>query len=472
MTNNYDLVVIGAGSAGITAAQFAARLGVKVALVEKNRVGGDCTWTGCVPSKALLKAAKIAHAARTAHQYGICTNGDTSPKADMAQVQNYVQQAITRIYQHETPDHLTQDGIQIIHGAAHFLDAHNITVGEQTLRAKKFIIATGAHPIIPNIPGLSKIPYITYLQLFENSHLPERLVVIGAGPIGAEIAQAYQRLGSQVTLIDVDLLPAEEPEVCQTMGRVFAKEGIRLVKGLVTLVQQVDDEIVLHVDQQEIRGDMVLVAVGRRPVVGGLNLIAARVEHSPDGILVDKNLRTSVKHIYAVGDCVAGNEQFTHLAGWQGYKATRNALLPLNETGFTNVLPRTTFTDPEVAHVGQTEAEARQKFGDSLGVTLWGLDRVDRAVVENDNEGFIKVVHKKNGKILGATIVAERAGEMITEYALAIERGLKLMDLANVIHVYPSYSMGTMRLAARAATDQVMNNVTGTILRRLAGGQK
>ncbi len=472
MANNFDLIVIGAGSAGITAAQFATRLGVKVALVEKNRVGGDCTWTGCVPSKALLKVAKMAHAVRTASQYGIHINGNASPRADMAQVRNYIQQAITQVYQHEPPDHLTQAGIQIVHGTAHFVDAHTITVGEQTLQAKKFIIATGAHPIIPNIPGLAKIPYITYLQLFENTHLPEQFVVIGAGPIGAEIAQAYQRLGSQVTLIDVDLLPAEEPEVSQTMARVFAKEGIRLVKGLVTLVRHVDDEIVLNVGEQEVWGDMVLVAVGRKPVVGGLGLDAAGVEHSPDGIVVDAYLRTNVKHIYAVGDCVAGNRQFTHLAGWQAYKAARNALLPLNETGFTNVMPHSIFTDPEVAHVGQTEAEARQKYGDSLDVTLWELERVDRAVVENSTEGFIKVVHKKNGKILGATIVAERAGEMITEYALAIERGLKLIDLANVIHVYPSYSMATMRLAAHAATDRVMSSLTGNVLRTLAGGQQ
>ena len=470
MRNNYDLIVIGAGSGGLTAAQFAARLGVKVALVEKSRIGGDCTWTGCVPSKALLKAAKMAQAVRTAHDYGICAAGP--PQVDMARVCDYIRRAIAEIYRHETPEHLAEEGLEVIFGAAHFLDAHTIRVGEQQLTAKKFIIATGAHPFIPPIPGLAEVSYLTYLQIFDNDRLPERFMVIGAGPIGSEIAQAYQRLGSQVTLIDFGLLPREEPEVAEVMKKVFAREGLTFIEGLVSAARQEGKEIVLDVNAREIRGDMLLVAVGRAPVVNGLDLDKAGVSCSARGIPVDKYLRTNVKHIYAVGDCIEGNYQFTHFAGWQGFQAVRNALLPLNDRGFLEAMPWTTFTEPEVAHVGLTEVEAREKFGDEAQVTCWNLDRVDRAVAENNTDGFIKVVHRKNGKVLGTTIVAERAGEMITEYTLAIQRGLKLFDLANVMHVYPTYSMATMRLAATVTTDKVMGGLLGKILRFLAGGRE
>ena len=470
MTDKYDVIVIGGGTAGLTAAGFAAQLGVKVALIAKGPLGGDCTWTGCVPSKALLKAAKVAHTMRTASEYGITAN-DSSPQVDMSKVRDYVRQAIADVYQHETPEHLIDQGIEVINGAAHFLDAHTIQVDEQTLKAKKFIIATGAKPFIPNIPGLEDVSYSTYLDLFDNDRLPKRLIVMGAGPIGVEIAQAYQRLGSQVTLVDVGILPREEPEVGEVMGKVLSREGIQFVEGLVTAARQEGDEITLNVDEHECRGDMLLVAVGRVGVVEGLGLDKSGVAYSSKGIKVDKYLRTSVKHIYAAGDCIEGNHQFTHFAGWQAFQAVRNALLPLNDKGFNDVVPWATFTDPEVAHVGLTEAEAREKFGDGVRVTLRKLDRVDRAVTDNDRDGFIKVIHKKNGKVLGATIVAERAGEVITEYAIAIQRGLKLYDLANVIHAYPSYSMSTMRLSADVATDIVMDGVVGTVLRTLAGGK-
>jgi pyruvate/2-oxoglutarate dehydrogenase complex dihydrolipoamide dehydrogenase (E3) component len=469
MTDTYDLIVIGAGSGGLTAARFAARLGVKVALIEKDRVGGDCTWTGCVPSKALLKAAKMAHATRTAADYGICNGGGEPPQVNMSRVRDYVKQAIVDIYQHETPEQLRREEMDVIIGAARFLDARTIQVCERTLTAKKFIITTGAHPFVPNVPGLQDVPYLTYLQLFDNDCLPERFIVMGAGPIGAEIAQAYQRLGSQVTLIDIGLLPREEPEVAEVMGKIFAREGIQFVEGLVTAVRQEGAEIVLNVEQQEFRADMLLVAVGRMAVVDGLDLDKAGVSYSLNGIPVDKYLRTNVKHIYAAGDCVAGNYQFTHLAGWQAFQAARNALLPGNDRGFREVMPWTTFTEPEVAHVGLTEAQAREKFGEAVRVTRWNLDRVDRAVCENDRDGFIKVVHKKNGKLLGVTIVAGRAGEAITEFVLALQRGLKLFDLANFIHVYPTYSMATMQLAAEVTTDQVLSGLSGKVLRGLAG---
>jgi pyruvate/2-oxoglutarate dehydrogenase complex dihydrolipoamide dehydrogenase (E3) component len=388
----------------------------------------------------------------------------------MGQVRQYVRQVIGDVYRHETPEQLIAKGIDVVMGQAQFLDSHTIQVGQRTLSAKKFILATGAHPFIPPIPGLAEVPYLTYLQIFDNDRLPERFLVVGAGPIGAEIAQAYQRLGSQVTLVDVGLLPREEPEVAEVMGRLFAREGLTFVQGLVETVRQEDGKIVLTVEAQEIWGDTLFVAVGRAPNVDGLALAQAGVKYSAQGIEVDKYLRTNVKHIYAVGDCVLDNSQFTHVAGWQAVQAVRNALLPLNSSGFSDVIPRTTFTDPEVAQVGLTEAEARRKFGEAVEVTLWPMSRTDRAVAENDQAGFIKVVHKKNGKVLGATIVAGRAGEIITEFALALRRNLKLFDLANVIHVYPTYSVGTMQLAGDVVVDNLLSGLSGKMLRFLAGG--
>jgi len=464
MTDRYDLVIIGAGSGGLTAAGFAARLGAKVALVEKERIGGDCTWTGCVPSKALLKAAKVAHQVRTANDYGVCVE---QPVVDMAKVRAYVRQAIEDIYRHETPDRLAEQGIEVVKGTARFLNAHTLQVGERTLSAKKFIIATGSRPFIPPVPGLSAVPYLTYEQIFENDHLPECLIVMGAGPIGVEIAQAYRRLGAQVALIDVGLLPREEPQVAQVMSRVFAREGLQFVEGLATAVRQEGAEIVVNVEEQEFRGEMLLVAVGRAPNVAGLNLEQAGVNYSPKGIPVDNKLRTNLRHIYAVGDCLLDNHQFTHLAAWQGFQAARNALLPGSSQGFSQIVPWTTFTEPEVAHVGLTEAQARAKYGDTVRVVLREIDRVDRAVCENDRDGFIKVVYKKDGRLLGATIVAERAGEAITEFALALRHGLKLADLAATIHVYPTYSSGVQQLAAQIVTDNFLDSWLGRVVQAL-----
>ncbi len=465
MSDSYDLVIVGSGSAGLTAARFAAQLGVRVALVEKNRVGGDCTWTGCVPSKALLKVAKVVHEVRSAAQYGIYTS---RPTVDMRQVREYVRRAIAAIYQHEAPEQLAQQGIDVVFGAARFLDAHTIQAGERTLSARKSIIATGAHPHIPGIPGLGDTPFLTYMQIFDNDELPERLIVIGAGPIGAEMAQAYQRLGSQVTLVDAGLLPRDEPEVAEVVGRVFAREGIEFVQGLVTTVRESKDEIVVNVQDQGYRGDMLLMAVGRAPAVGGLELEKAGVGYSSKGIEVDDRLRTNVKHIFAAGDCLGGY-QFTHLAGWQGFMAARNALLPGSDSGFTEWVPWTTFTDPEVAHAGLTESQAREKYGAAVRVTTWDMDCTDRAVVDNDRDGFVKLIHKRNGKLLGATIVAARAGEAITEFVLALNQGLKVRDLAMAIHVYPTYSSAAMQVAADVAIGDLLTGVSGKLVRGLAG---
>ena len=269
MNPDFDIAVIGAGSGGLIAASFAARLGARVALIEKARIGGDCTWSGCVPSKALLKAAKTAHAARTAAQYGITTG---TPATDMSQVRAYVRNAIDLVYRSETPEELHKQGIEVVMGPARFLDSQDVAVGIQTLRAKTFLITTGAHPLLPSIAGLEQIPYFTYEQLFENDRLPQHLVVVGGGPIGAEMAQAYRRLGAEVTLVARTLLPKEEPEARQRIQQVFEREGIRFAGGRAISAKKDFGEVVVTTDSGEIRGDMLLIASGRAPNVDRLDL--------------------------------------------------------------------------------------------------------------------------------------------------------------------------------------------------------
>ena len=464
MSEKYDLVIIGAGSGGLTAAGFAARLGARVALVEKSRIGGDCTWTGCIPSKALLKAAKVAHEVRSAEHYGITAG---APVTDMRRVRDYIYGTIRQVYQFEQPEELAREGINVIVGAAHFVDQHNIEVNGQRFSAKSFLVTTGAHPAIPAMVGLSGVPYLTYEQIFDNDVLPATMIVVGGGPIGMEIAQAYQRLGSQVTVIAERLLPREEPEVRQVMQRVFEREGVRFVWGRASSARRDGDSVVVRADDEEARGDLLLVASGRKPTVAGLDLEKASVVYSERGIAVDRQLRTNVKHIYAAGD-VTGGHQFTHFAGWQAFQAVRNALLPGSSSGLTDLAPWVTFTDPEVAHIGMTEAQAKEKFTDAVEVRRWEMSRTDRAVCENDTDGFIKLVAKKDGVILGATIVAGRSGEAITELIVAIKQGIKISDLAGAIHAYPTYSTAIQQMAAAAAVDSLLSGASGTVIRTLS----
>ncbi len=461
---NYDIAIIGAGSGGLTAARFAAKLGAKVALAEKNRIGGDCTWIGCVPSKALLKVAKVAHEVRTASHYGVRAS---PPVVEMSRVREYVRAAIQQVYRFESPEELRREGVDVLVGGARFLDAETIAVGERRIRAKTFLLTTGARPAIPAIAGLNEIPFLTYEQIFDNDHLPDTMIVVGGGPIGMEMAQAYQRLGSRVFVVADRLLPKEEPEVREVMQRVFEREGIRFVWGKATSARKDGGALIVATDRGEARGDLLLIASGRKPTVDGMDLEKAGVIHSLKGIAVDDRLQTNVKHIYAAGD-VVGGYQFTHFAGWQAFQAVRNALLPGNSSGYSDTVPWVTFTDPEVAHVGLTEDQARSKLADNIHICRWEMSRADRAVCENDTDGFIKVIAKKDGTILGATIVAGRAGEAITEFIVAIKQHMKVADLAGAIHAYPTYSTAVQQLAADMAVENMLSGTSGRIIRGLS----
>lgn len=460
----YDLVIVGAGAGGLTAADFAVRLGARVALVERDRPGGDCTWTGCVPSKSLLRVARIAHDTRRAGRFGIDAG---QPVADMKHVRDYLRGTIEQIYKSHTPEALRAKGIDLITGPARFVDPHTVRVGEQRLRAKKTILATGARPKIPSIEGLEGVPFMTYERIFDNDRLPGSMIVVGGGPLGIEIAQAYQRLGAQVTVVADRLLPRDEPEAQQTIDQVLLREGVMLVRGRAKSARRQDKQIVIATETEEARGDLLLVATGREPVLDGLDLERAGVSYSADGIPVDDQLRTNVHHIYAAGD-VIGGYQFSHLAAWQAFMAARNALIPGSSKGLTDVVPWVTFTDPELAHIGLTEAQARQKHGDEVIVGKSEMKHVDRAVCEDEQDGFIKIVAHKDGTIVGATVVGSRAGETITELILAVNRKMKVSDLAGPIHAYPTYSSAVEQLAAKMATDRKLSGLSGDVIRWLS----
>jgi pyruvate/2-oxoglutarate dehydrogenase complex dihydrolipoamide dehydrogenase (E3) component len=460
----YDLTIIGAGAGGLIAAGFAVQLGANIALVESHRIGGDCTWTGCVPSKALLKVAKVAHIVRSSAQYGIIA---PAPVTDMAKVCDYVGAAVQQIYTPTAPQALQKKGMDVYLGPTRFVDDSTIITGEQTIRSKHFLLVTGARPSIPGISGLDQVSYLTYEQIFDNRRLPQSLIVIGAGPIGAEVSQAYQRLGCQVTLIGERLLAKEDADVRQSLRKVFEREGIRLLSQRAVSVRTEGNSIVVSTDSDQARGEMLFIATGRIPNVVGLDLEKAGVQYTARGIQVDARLRTTARRIYAAGD-VVGAQQFSHYAGWQAFHAVRNILLPGSRAGVTDIVPRVTFTDPEVAHVGPNEAQARVRFGKDLRVHRFDLSRVDRAVCDNDRIGFIKLLAKPDGTPLACTIVAERAGETINEAVVAIKHGLKLKHLASAIHAYPTYSTGLQLLATEVSVENLMSGTSGKIVRGLS----
>ena len=464
-TPEYDLAILGAGASGLIAADFAVQLGARTALLDKGPIGGDCTWTGCVPSKSLIKVATVAHHARIAARYGVKTS---EPVIDMTAVRDYLRSTIQQIYKPTEPETLSKKGMDVLIGTTRFLDPHTLEVGEQRIRAKKVLINTGAEPRIPNFPGLADVPYSTYQQIFDNDRLPKHLLVIGGGPIGCELAQAYRRLGSKVTIIAERLLPREELEVSELLNLIFAQEGIERLNGRAESARTEGEGITVCTAAGKVTGDLLLVAVGRAPLVRGLGLETANVRYTKNGIEVNEFLQTSTRHIYAAGD-VIGGEQFSHLAGWQGFQAVRNALLPGNNAGTTAAMPHITFTSPEIAQIGLTEKVAREKFkAKDLLIKSFDISKVDRAVNEDDRLGLIKIVARSNGIILGASIVGERAGETITEIAIAMRNKLKLADLAATIHPYPTYSTGVQLLATKMAVEHAFSGASGRILRGLS----
>ncbi|MFW9914372.1 MAG: dihydrolipoyl dehydrogenase family protein [Candidatus Thorarchaeota archaeon] len=465
-SDKFGLIVLGGGSAGLTAARFANELGVKVLLAERNKIGGDCTWIGCIPSKTLIKVANIAQEMRTADRFGLPS---MEPPIDLSKVMNHVQDVVQEIYAEETPERLQKQGIEVILGNPTFVDSKTISIDSQEIAGDKFLICTGARPFIPPVKGLSKTDFHTYETIFSLSELPKSLIVIGGGPIGCELSQAFKRLGSQVTILTnvSRLMPRDEPEASKIILRVFEKEGIKLhFNSGISKVWQKKDGIHVQDKENEIVGDALLVAVGRRPNIENLGLENAKVDYSERGILIDQKLRTSQKHIFAAGDCVADNLQFTHYAGFQGWIAARNALLPGSSTGQLDAasIPWTTFTSPEIAHVGIMENKARKRYS-KVKTYICGFDMVDRARTDSSTDGFLKLILKNDGTIIGATIVSARAGESLQEWVAAIKHEMNISDIASHIHVYPTYTSLAMDMAATISLESFLSSAKGKIVR-------
>jgi len=381
----------------------------------------------------------------------------------------HVQRKVQEIYEPTSPDALEREGIAVALGITTFESPSALRVGERVFVGRRYLVCTGATPVMPPIAGLDETPHRTYHNIFELSALPASLIVVGGGPLGTELAQAFQRLGSQVTILASRLLPHDDPQAGAVLQRVFEREGVRWLRGRAIAARQEPHGIVVTSDPGgDAHAETILVAAGRRPNVVGLGLDRAGVTHSARGIPVDDRLRTNVPHIYAAGD-VLGGEQFSHVAGWQAFEATRNALLPGNSSGRVNPMAWVTFTDPEVAQVGLSEKAAREQLGETMSVTTWDIARVDRAKCDDDEDGFIKLVSNRRGVLIGATIVASRAGEMSGELSLAIAKGLRVGDVATAVHAYPTYATALQQMTSQVATARWTSSAAGRLVARLMG---
>ncbi len=442
--NPYNLVVLGAGTAGLVSAIGAAGLGARVALIEKHLMGGDCLNYGCVPSKGLIRCATAWSDVHNATQYGITVDGDA--KIDFAAIMARMRQLRADISKNDSVQRFTEAGVDVFLGTGHFTSPQSIDVGGQTLQFAKAVIATGGRATAPPIPGLSDTGYMTNETIFNLTERPQRVGIIGAGPIGCELAQTFQRLGSQVILLDIadQILIKEDADAANIVQTSLLRDGVemRLNISLKSVEARGNDKILNYTDAedktQEVAVDIILVSAGRAPNVSGLGLEAAGVKFDPrTGVQVNDYLQTSNPRIYAAGD-VASRYQFTHAADFLARAVIANALFMGRQKASTLTIPWCTYTEPQIAHVGITEAQAKQD-GIALDTFTQALDDVDRAILDGETEGFAKV-HVKQGtdKILGATIVARNAGDMIGIYTTAITNGLGLGALSKVIQPYPT----------------------------------
>jgi len=446
----YNLVVLGAGTAGLVSAAGAAALGARVALIERHLMGGDCLNYGCVPSKALIRAARAAYAVGEAESFGVAAKA--MPAVDFPEVMHRLRRLRAQISHHDSVQRFSGLGADVYLGNARFTSTNSVEVEGQRLEFSKAIIATGARAAKLPVPGLAEVGYLTNESVFSLTELPRRLVVIGAGPIGCELGQAFRRLGSQVAMLTDGsrLMPREDPETAAIVTEQFQREGIALhLAAKIRRAEKSPQGKTIVFDrgrgEEKILCDEILVAVGRAPNLEGLNLEAASVQYDWKGVWVDDHLRTSNPRIYAAGD-ISSRYQFTHAAEALARIALQNALFFGRKRASDLVIPWATYTDPEVAHVGLTAKEARERGAEVESFTL-GFDDNDRAVVDGDTAGFARAhASRKDGRILGATLVSRHAGESIGEFVLAIQKRMKLRDLGAVIHPYPTQAEIIKRL--------------------------
>ena len=461
-----DLCVIGAGSGGLSVAAAAAAFGRPVVLLEKHKMGGDCLNYGCVPSKALLAAAKRAEAMRSPKSFGI---KPVEPEVDFAAVNDHVHAVIKAIEPNDSVERFTGLGVNVIQAAGEFVDKDTVRAGEYLIKARRFVIATGSSPVVPPIPGLDETPHFTNETLFDNRERPGHLIIVGGGPIGMEMAQAHRRLGAEVTVLEgLSALGKDDPELASVVLDAVRREGVTIREG--AMVQRVSGtagaikvEIKTEAGSETIEGTHLLMAVGRKPNLEGLGLEKAGIDYEKSGIKVDAGLTTSNRKVYAIGDCIGGL-QFTHVANYHAGIVIRRALFRIPAKVDTGVIPWVTYTEPEMAHVGLTEAAARDKYS-KVNVLRWPMHENDRAQAQLTTEGLVKVVVDKSGRILGASIVGENAGELIQMWSLAISQKMKIKAMMNWISPYPTLSEVNKRVAYR----QYATAASSTAVRKVIG---
>lgn len=444
----YDLAVIGAGSAGLTAAGAAAALGAKTVLIEAARFGGDCTWTGCVPSKALLRAASAAAEARAGTRFGV----EAEPRVDGTRILARIRAVRERIYtESDAPEVLARYGVQTLRARARFLDGNTLELdgdAPRALTARRFVIATGSRPLSLELD----IPSVDAQTVWEIEALPSRMLVVGGGPVAIEMAQAFQRLGVEVTVATDGprVLPRDDPAAADVVARALRHEGVRIIAGTRLASATYADGVVTATLSEGtiLRADLVFVAVGRAARIENLGLEHAGVALRGELVDVDDRCRTSASHIYAAGDC-ATSARFTHVAERMAAVAVMNAIVGVPTRFHQDAVTWTTFTDPELAQVGPTEAALRQS-GRRYKVEAFPFSRLDRAIIDDAESGFASIVTDLRGRVLGGTVVGPRAGELIAEVALATARRLPLSALAATLHVYPSYALALRRAADTA----------------------
>ena len=471
MKYEYDMIVIGGGAAGLTAAGMSAVLGAKTALVAEGLLGGDCTWSGCVPSKSLLKAAKVAHQMRSAEKYGLTA---TQPHHDWNQIIGRVHTIRQRIYEEaDAPPNMEKLGVHVIRAQARFLDRHSVELATngavRNLTSRYFVIATGSAPQQLQMEGSDRIRCLTNETLFELDHLPQRLLVFGAGPIGIEMAQAFRRLGSDVVVVNrsTRILARDDAELAHLLAEQLRGEGIRLLLG--QEVDRIEPGVAYLTGGERVAFSDVLVATGRRPAIGSLNPGAAGVKATDKGIAVDRHCRTTAKNIFACGD-VTGKYLFTHMAEHAAKVAVTNAILHVPASTGDRRVSWCTFTDPELAHVGAGEEDLKKR-GAKYRVYRFPFSKLDRAIAESESVGVVKVFAAPRGQVLGASILGANAGEMIAEYALAMRAKVGLSTISSTIHPYPTFSSGNRRAADNFVSSRLTPNLVTWIKRlfRLRG---
>jgi pyruvate/2-oxoglutarate dehydrogenase complex dihydrolipoamide dehydrogenase (E3) component len=462
-----DICVIGGGSGGLSVAAASAAFGVSCVLIEGHKMGGDCLNSGCVPSKALLAAAKRAELARSSVPFGVTSQVGV----DFAKVHAHVQRVIAAIAPTDSVERFTGLGVQVIKGHAKFTDRRCVVVGDAyEVRARRFVIASGSHAGVPPIPGIETGPYLTNETIFTLTERPRHLVIIGAGPIGLEMAQGFRRLGSEVTVLEVLApLAKDDPEAAAIVLAQLEREGVVIRSGVkIERIGHFPGSVTATLagenGEETVKGSHLLVAAGRRPTVDGLDLEAAGIRYDRAGIAVNKRLKTSNRHVYAIGDCAAGQLQFTHAANYHAGLVVRNALFRLPVRVNNIVIPWVTYTEPELAQAGISEAEARKRKM-KIRILRWPYHDNDRAQTERETRGHIKVITNKKGKILGATIVGAQAGELIATWILAITQGLNIRAMTGVVLPYPTLS----EIGKRAAIDFFTPSLTSPWVRRIIG---